>query len=132
MTDLASDPPGIIPVGLLAAGVLHVLGVTHHQLEGAFQGGINRQPVDASGLHPHRLATALLQPDPQVPEASQVGRELLLLDLHPPLGPGGHETDGKEGEVHIQATGLVVDDFIQVHRTSFRKGRTSKHGTVKR
>ena len=80
------QPLGVREVGLASRHVLHVLCVAEPQLvEQPFEAVVDRFPVDAGGLHRHRLDASVAQPCCQLTETVGRGGKRLLRHLNGPV-----------------------------------------------
>src|SRR5436309_11666253 len=77
------DPFRILHIGLTPGHLLDVLRVGHHNLQGSFQYGVDRLPVDSRAFHSHMGAAFREQPCAQTDQLSRgsAERSHFLLNL---------------------------------------------------
>lgn len=131
MPDQAGDPLGILAVGLMPAEIAHVVGIADHHRHMAFQGGVDRDPIDARGLHAHGLASSGQEPIPEFPETLEVGGEVAFRVMGAALWARSDEASGDDSGVNIQPAGDGMDDIgdNSIHGPSFLEEGCPKLGS---
>ena len=103
VTDQIGNPFSVLHVRLAAWHIPDVASVAHNQLEGTFQNGIDRPPVDPRALHAHMRHPGRLQP---IVQGLEIARHCLECAGLPPRRSARH-TDQHTGNharlMHIQA-----------------------------
>src|SRR5712692_10407744 len=104
MAKQVRDPFRILHIGLTPWHLLDVLRVRHHNLQGSFQDGVDRLPVNSRTLHRHMGAAFREQPFAQPHQLSRSRAERAYLLLNPSVLADHQQTGHYCGLMYVQPT----------------------------